>query len=138
MRRGDLSDMSGKCANVGFHGFDAREEVGVGQDCWASGDVLDVLTGLHSFSRYRRRGRLAVARLFVCAGYEMGLALSYWSLIVRVGVVRVRVARAVATGSGAALLLVGVASIAAVLVVLRHAALTAGVLMRWARERGNG
>lgn len=57
---------------------------------------------------------------------------SYWSRIV--GVVRVRVARSVATGAGAALLFVGIASIAAVLVVLRHAGLLAGGEMRWARE----
>lgn len=43
MQRGDLADMRGESADIGFHGLDAREEVLVGEDAGAGGDVLDAI-----------------------------------------------------------------------------------------------
>jgi hypothetical protein len=61
--RRDLADVSSESANVGFHGFDAGEEVGVGHHRGTRGDVLDLLLLARHWRCILRGGALAVLGL---------------------------------------------------------------------------
>lgn len=81
MRGRNLADMSREGSDVRLHSFNAREEVGVGEDCWAGGNILHVLTWLHGLAGDggRRSGLLSGrGGLLVCVVRSRLPYRTYW------------------------------------------------------------